>query len=49
VHLYLELPLTSGAYPFVLSRRAVRVVDVLFGFARKLIEKKSKNIRFFPI
>lgn len=29
---------TSGAYPFVLSRRAVRVVDVRC-FARKLIEE----------
>ena len=38
---------TSGAYPFVLSRRAVRVVDVLFGFARKLIEEVEGRISGF--
>ena len=37
---------TSGAYPFVLSRRAVRVVDVRC-FARKLIEK-SNEYPVFP-
>ena len=39
---------TSGAYPFVLSRRAVRVVDVLFGFARKLIEEVEEYRGFSP-
>lgn len=38
---------TSGAYPFVLSRRAVRVVDVRC-FARKLIEEVDGISGFSP-
>jgi len=38
---------TSGAYPFVLSRRAVRVVDVRC-FARKLIEEVEEYPAFSP-